>query len=184
MFWNANNTFGFDRIDWKRLSFTTTITTVSRYMKHYMWKLGVNPLVIPNGIPESSLDDVDTKASSRLVKSLDADLILAKIARWDPDKRWNAAFEAAARLKARGLRTVLLARGGIEHHGEEVLAQCPLSGSEGERHREQHRQPEGPARCHRRPGWSRRPEHQVQLLTGASPHNLPRFRCCPGQQRP
>jgi glycosyltransferase involved in cell wall biosynthesis len=121
MFWNANNTFGFDRIDWRRLAFTTTITTVSRYMKHFMWKLGVNPLVIPNGIPESSLDDVDTKASSRLRRSLDADLILAKIARWDPDKRWNAAFEAAARLKARGLRTVLLARGGIEHHGEEVL---------------------------------------------------------------
>ena len=121
MFWNANNTFGFDRIDWKRLAYTTTITTVSRYMKHFMWKLGVNPLVIPNGIPESSLDEVDTNASSRLSRSLNADLILAKIARWDPDKRWNAAFEAAARLKARGLRTVLLARGGIEHHGEEVL---------------------------------------------------------------
>ncbi len=121
MFWNANNTFGFDRIDWKRLAFTTTITTVSRYMKHYMWKLGVNPLVIPNGIPGSLLDDVDTKASSRLIRSLDADVVLAKVARWDPDKGWNAAFAAAARLKARGLRTVLLARGGIEHHGEEVL---------------------------------------------------------------
>jgi glycosyltransferase involved in cell wall biosynthesis len=121
MFWNANNTFGFDRIDWKRLAFTTTITTVSRYMKHFMWNLGVNPLVIPNGIPESSLNDVDTNASSRLSRSLNADLILAKVARWDPDKRWNAAFEAAARLKARGLSTVLLARGGIEHHGEEVL---------------------------------------------------------------
>jgi len=121
MFWNANNTFGFDRIDWKRLAFTTTITTVSRYMKHFMWKLGVNPLVIANGIPSSSLDDIDTNASSRLSRSLDADLILAKIARWDPDKRWNAAFAAAAGLKARGLRTVLLARGGIEHHGEEVL---------------------------------------------------------------
>ena len=121
MFWNANNTFGFDRIDWKRLAFTTTITTVSRYMKHYMWKLGVNPLVISNGIPESALDDVDTNVSSRLSRSLDADVILAKIARWDPDKRWNAAFAAAARLKDSGLRTVLLARGGIEHHGEEVL---------------------------------------------------------------
>jgi glycosyltransferase involved in cell wall biosynthesis len=121
MFWNANNTFGFDRIDWKRLAFTTTITTVSRYMKHFMWKLGVNPLVIANGIPASSFDDIDTSASSRLSRSLDADLILAKIARWDPDKRWNAALQAAAGLKARGLRTVLLARGGIEHHGEEVL---------------------------------------------------------------
>lgn len=121
MFWNANNTFGFDRINWRRLAYTTTITTVSRYMKHFMWDLGVNPLVIPNGIPESSLDDVDIDASSRLRSGLDADLILAKVARWDPDKRWNATFEAAARLKDRGLRTVLLARGGIEPHGEEVL---------------------------------------------------------------
>lgn len=121
MFWNANNTFGFDRIDWNRLAYTTTITTVSRYMKHFMWKLGVNPLVIANGIPASSLDDVDTDASNLLVKCLNADLILAKVARWDPDKRWNAALEAVAGLKARGLRAVLLARGGIERHGEEVL---------------------------------------------------------------
>jgi glycosyltransferase involved in cell wall biosynthesis len=31
------------------------------------------------------------------------------------------AIEAAARLKARGLKTILLARGGIEGYGEEVL---------------------------------------------------------------
>ncbi len=95
----------------------------------------MNPLVISNGIPESSLDDVDPKDSSRLSKSLDADLILAKVARWDPDKRWNAAFAAAARLKARGLRTVLLARGGIEHHGEEVLRNARSLGLRVKRHR-------------------------------------------------
>ncbi len=121
MFWNVNNTFGFDHINWKRLAYTTTITTVSRYMKHIMWRLGVNPLVIPNGIPESLLDEVDANASTRLSRSLNADLILAKVARWDPDKSWNSAVEATARLKARGMRTVLLARGGMEPHGEEVL---------------------------------------------------------------
>ena len=121
MFWNVNNTFGFEHINWKRLAYTTTITTVSRYMKHIMWRLGVNPLVIPNGIPGSLLDEVDANASTRLSRSLNADLILAKVARWDPDKSWNAAVEATARLKARGMRTVLLARGGMEPHGEEVL---------------------------------------------------------------
>ncbi len=121
MFWNANNTFGFERIDWKRLSNATTITTVSRYMKHVMWKQGVNPLVIPNGIPKSLLDDVDGNASANLKKHLNVDLLLSKVARWDPDKRWNAAVEATARLKARGMRTLLLARGGIEPHGEEVM---------------------------------------------------------------
>jgi len=121
MFWNANNVFGFDRIDWKRLSRETIITTVSRYMKHVMWKQGVNPLVIPNGIPRSLLEKVDGSACSSLSKYVNADLMLSKVARWDPDKRWNAAVEAIARLKARGIRTVLLARGGIEAHGQEVM---------------------------------------------------------------
>ena len=120
MFWNANNTFSFHRIDWGRLARATTITTVSRYMKHIMWGMGLNPLVIPNGIPRSLLGKVDEKAATRLKKGLNADLILSKVARWDPDKRWNMTVEAVAKLKARGIRTVLLARGGIEPYGEEV----------------------------------------------------------------
>lgn len=121
MFWNANNTFGFDRINWGRLSHTATLTTVSRYMKDIMQGMGLNPLVIPNGIPRSLLDEVDGDAAARLRKIVDADLILTKVARWDPDKRWNAAVEATARMKASGIRTVLLARGGMEPHGEEVM---------------------------------------------------------------
>jgi len=121
MFWNANNTFSFHRINWGRLAYTATITTVSRYMKHIMWGMGLNPLVIPNGIPKPLLGRVDENAVARLKKSLDADLILSKVARWDPDKRWNMAVEATARLKARGIKTMLLARGGIEPHGEEVM---------------------------------------------------------------
>jgi glycosyltransferase involved in cell wall biosynthesis len=121
MFWNANNTMSFDRINWGRLAYTTRITTVSRYMKHIMWRMGIDPLVIPNGIPNSLLSRVSSRAAERLRKSLDADLVLAKVARWDPDKRWNMAIEAVANLKARGKKTVLLARGGIEPHGEEVM---------------------------------------------------------------
>jgi glycosyltransferase involved in cell wall biosynthesis len=121
MFWNANNTMSFHRVDWKRLARTTTLTTVSRYMKHIMWGMGLNPLVIPNGIPRCLLGRLGTKLSDRLKRHLDADLILTKVARWDPDKRWNMAVESVARLKSRGMRTVLLARGGIEPHGEEVL---------------------------------------------------------------
>jgi glycosyltransferase involved in cell wall biosynthesis len=121
MFWNANNTFSFHRINWGRLAYATTITTVSRYMKHIMWRMGLNPLVIPNGIPKSLLNRVDTNAAAKLKRSLDADLILAKVARWDPDKRWNMAVEATAKLKARGIRTVLIARGGMEPHGKEVM---------------------------------------------------------------
>jgi len=121
IFWNANNTFGFDHINFKHLDEACTITTVSRYMKHIMWRSGLNPFVIPNGIPKSLLNRVDLSLASQLRKSLHADLVLAKIARWDPDKRWNMAIEATARLKARGLKTLLLARGGMEGYGDEIL---------------------------------------------------------------
>ena len=128
MFWNANNTFSFHRINWGRLNYTTTITTVSRYMKHIMWRIGVNPLVIPNGIPRESLQKVDDALAYKLRGALDADLVMCKVARWDPDKRWNMAVEAVARLKQRGIRTVLLARGGVEPHGKEVLRNARLLG--------------------------------------------------------
>jgi glycosyltransferase involved in cell wall biosynthesis len=67
------------------------------------------------------LSRVSSRAAERLRKSIDAELVLAKVARWDPDKRWNMAIEAMAHLKARGKKAVLLARGGIEPHGQEVL---------------------------------------------------------------
>ena len=121
MFWNANNTFGFDRINWGRLGYTTTITTVSRYMKQILWKLGVNPLVIPNGIPASLLGEVDECQVDRLRRSTGAGILLSKVARYHPDKRWNTAVEATGRLRARGKRAVLLARGGIEPYGGKVM---------------------------------------------------------------
>jgi len=121
MFWNANNTFSFDRIDWPRLARCATLTTVSRYMKQIMWGMGLNPLVIPNGIPRSLLEPVPEDLVAKLRAGLHADLVLSKVARWDPDKRWNMAVEAIAGLKERGYDAVLLARGGMESHGLEVL---------------------------------------------------------------
>ena len=130
LFWNANNTMSFNRIDWGRLNFTTRITTVSRYMKHIMWGMGLNPLVIPNGIPKRLLEPVDGDKVQQLRQclSIDGGTVLTKVARWDPDKRWNMAVESVARLKQRGLRTVLLARGGLEPHGVEVLGRARMLG--------------------------------------------------------
>ena len=121
LFWNTNNTFGFQQINWTRLANAATVTTVSKYMKQILLGMGLRTFVIPNGIPRSLLEGVDEGLVSRLRRGLDADLILSKVARWDPDKRWLMAVEATARLKASGLKTVLLARGGIEPHGGEVI---------------------------------------------------------------
>ncbi len=121
MFWNANNTFSFDRICWDRLTRCTTITTVSRYMKHLMWKMDLNPQVIPNGIPKSLLEKVDDDQAKSVQEALKADIILCKVARWDPDKGWHAAIEATMALKQRGVKATLVARGGIEPYGQHVM---------------------------------------------------------------
>jgi glycosyltransferase involved in cell wall biosynthesis len=126
LFWNANNIFSFNRIDWGKLNHTTTVTTVSRYMKHIMWGMGLNPLVIPNGIPKRLLKPVEEEKVQQLRRclSIDGGTVLAKVARWDPDKRWHMAVESVARLKQRGMKAVLLARGGMEPHGMEVLGRA------------------------------------------------------------
>ena len=68
LMWNCNSLMSLHRINWGRLNFTTTITTVSRYMKHRLWQYNVNPLVIPNGIPARNLDPVDAAQTPRSVR--------------------------------------------------------------------------------------------------------------------
>jgi glycosyltransferase involved in cell wall biosynthesis len=121
LLWNANNTMGFDRIDWPRLNFATTMTTVSRYMKHIMWSYGVDPLVIPNGIPTRALEAPSDESTDCIRQQLGDGPLLVKVARWDPDKRWKLALETVAQLKQADRPVRLLARGGMEAHGGEVM---------------------------------------------------------------
>jgi alpha-amylase len=124
LFWNANNTMSFDRVDWPRLRDAATLTTVSRYMKHLMWGVGVNPIVIPNGIPSRLLAPVEPDDVAALRESIDPRgdrIILFKVGRFDPAKRWLMAVEATARLKEWGHRACLVVSGGIESHRSEVL---------------------------------------------------------------
>ena len=128
MFWNANNTYGFNRIDLEGLSHEVTLTTVSKYMKHIMWGLGLDPLVIPNGIPRQLLRKVQDAPVAEARKALGADVILLKIARWHTDKRWDDAVEATAQLKDMGVRTLLVARGGNDQYGAQVMSCARMLG--------------------------------------------------------
>ena len=128
MLWNANNTFGFHRINWGALAFATTMTTVSRYMKFKMWESGQNPIVIPNGIPRSSIQDADPEAVAELRSAAAADHLCFKIGRFDPDKRWLMAISAAGYLKRHDQRVRLVMRGGREPHGGEVFAHAERQG--------------------------------------------------------
>ena len=126
--WNANNTFGFDRVDWKRLNRAAVVTAVSRYMRYRMWSLGLDPLVIPNGISEDALQLPEPRAVYAFRRNFRNRTVLGKVARWDPDKRWLLAVQTVAELRRRGKRPLLLARGGVEAHQSEVLATAAGAG--------------------------------------------------------
>jgi glycosyltransferase involved in cell wall biosynthesis len=131
LLWNANNTMGFEHVhDWQRLGFTTTITTVSRFMKQAMWARGVDPMVIPNGIPRRWLEPPDAGEVAAVRGRFERRTLLCKVARFDPDKRWHMAVAAVAELKRRGARPALVVKGGIEPHGAEVLAHAAGIGLE------------------------------------------------------
>jgi glycosyltransferase involved in cell wall biosynthesis len=126
--WNANNTFAFSRIDWSRLAKVAIITTVSRYMKYLMQGLGVNPLVIPNGLSADTLLAPERQAVSSFRALVQGRTVVSKVARWDPDKRWLLAIDTVGAMKRVGWQPLLIARGGIEPHGAEVLAAAATSG--------------------------------------------------------
>jgi glycosyltransferase involved in cell wall biosynthesis len=125
LMWNCNSLMSLHRINWGRLNYCATITTVSRYMKHRLWQYNVNPLVIPNGIPSRFLQTVDPASVAALRQIMQRGdperLFLFKIGRFDPDKRWMMAVEAVARLKYSGHPVSMVIRGGIEPHGGDVL---------------------------------------------------------------
>jgi glycosyltransferase involved in cell wall biosynthesis len=124
LFWNANNTFGFEQIPWDRVNRACTVTTVSRYMRQRMWPLGVDPIVIPNGLGPEAYSAPFSGHVQELRRRLEGRTVLAKVARWDPDKRWLNAVDITAEVRARGGRPLLIARGGMEAHGAEVLARA------------------------------------------------------------
>jgi glycosyltransferase involved in cell wall biosynthesis len=120
LLWNANNLFGFDRIAWSDLSHAAAITTVSRMMRLKMEPIGVPVLVIPNGLPPEAFAPPDRRLVAHLRSQLRGRLVLAKVARWDPDKAWLSAVRGTQALKEAGLRPLLIARGGAEAHGAQV----------------------------------------------------------------
>lgn len=128
LLWNANNTFGFEYVPWERLRTAATITTVSRFMRQEMWQHGVDALVIPNGIPTQALQPPDSRLVTAMEERFQGRLVLTKVARWDPDKRWLLAMDTVAELKRQERRPLLIARGGMEPHGRDVLAHAAATG--------------------------------------------------------
>ncbi|MDQ6933432.1 MAG: glycosyltransferase [Candidatus Eremiobacteraeota bacterium] len=127
--WNANNTYGFENIDWVALQSAATITTISKFMKFEMRSRGVNALVIPNGIPQRLLDGPPPEYVRRFHASLRGDPLLVKVGRFDPDKRWLQAIDALDHLHKQGRTARLVMRGnGNDAHGREVILRAKSLG--------------------------------------------------------
>jgi glycosyltransferase involved in cell wall biosynthesis len=121
LFWNANNVFGFERVDWNRMRSVALVTTVSRYMKQLMAAEGVEAVMLPNGLSPDAYLAPDRAAVTQLRKMFAGRIAITKMARWDPDKNWLGSIEIISHMKQLGLRPLLIARGGLERHGLEVL---------------------------------------------------------------
>jgi glycosyltransferase involved in cell wall biosynthesis len=119
LFWNANNVFGFEAIDFTRLAKATQLLTISRYMKERMKSLDLKTQVIGNGIPPRFWSRVDKSTGAEL-KEIFPDVLLTKIGRYHSDKRWLMAVESMKCLQEMGLSPTMLVRGGRESHGQVV----------------------------------------------------------------
>ncbi|MGH7641736.1 MAG: glycosyltransferase [Candidatus Dormibacteria bacterium] len=126
--WNANNQFGFERMDWVGLEQSAGITTISRHMRLLVGGFGVDPIVIPNGIPEEYLAPVDAVAVATLREAAGPSPVLLKVGRFHRDKRWVQAVRALGELRAAQVAVRLLARGGNEHYRQDVMAAARVAG--------------------------------------------------------
>jgi glycosyltransferase involved in cell wall biosynthesis len=121
LMWNANNTYGFEQIDWSALAAAAQITAVSKYMKLELARIGIAAMVIPNGIPASLPDTFDKDDVDVLQSAMQGYFALLKVGRYDPDKRWLQAVDAVGILKDEGNAVRLIVRGGKEQYREIVM---------------------------------------------------------------
>jgi glycosyltransferase involved in cell wall biosynthesis len=119
--WNANNQFGFEDMDWVGLEQAAAITTISRHMRLLVSGFGVDPIVIPNGIPAEYLAPVDEGAVATLRHAAGERQVLLKVGRFHRDKRWIQAVRALGELRAAGVPVRMLVRGGNERYQAEVM---------------------------------------------------------------
>jgi glycosyltransferase involved in cell wall biosynthesis len=124
IFWNANNTYGFERINFGALASAATITAVSKYMKFELALRGAQALVIPNGIPKRLLAGPREQDVAGFRRSLGGRPLLVKVGRFDPDKAWFSAVDAVANLRGEGWSPRLIVRGGGEGYAGEVFARA------------------------------------------------------------
>ena len=124
LIWNANGTYGWEKIDWNALREAAAITAVSKYMKGELSRIGVMALVIPNGIDIGLHDRADPRLLAEMKQALAGRPTLVKVGRFDPDKNWMQAIDALAELHAAGINARLVVRGRHNEYADQVFARA------------------------------------------------------------
>ena len=133
LIWNANNTYGWEHVDFPALRAAAAVTAVSKYMKFELSRYGVPSLVIPNGIQDRLLDGADPRLLAEMKQALAGRPTLVKVARFDPDKNWLQAVDALAELHAVGINARMIVRGGRDAYADVVFARAHERGLNVER---------------------------------------------------
>lgn len=133
LIWNANNTYGWEHVNFQALRAAAAVTAVSKYMKFELARYGVPSLVIPNGIQDRLLSGADPKLLAEMKQALGGRPTLVKVARFDPDKNWLQAVDALAELHAVGINARMIVRGGRDPYADVVFARAHERGLNVER---------------------------------------------------
>jgi glycosyltransferase involved in cell wall biosynthesis len=120
LFWNANNTYGFGRIDFPLLRRAASITTISRYMRMELAKVDVEAAILPNGIADRYLKPLPPSDVTAMRKAFGDRPTFVKVARFDVDKRWLWAIDAIATMRDAGMRPRFVMRGSRSPYAELV----------------------------------------------------------------
>jgi glycosyltransferase involved in cell wall biosynthesis len=128
MFWNANNTYGFGRVDFPLLRSVASITTISRYMRMELLKVDVEAAILPNGIADRWLRPIPPSDTAVLKKAFGERPTFVKVARFDRDKRWLWAIDATAAMRDAGMNPRLVMRGSRSDYADVVGARIRARG--------------------------------------------------------
>jgi len=128
IFWNANNTYGFGRVDFPILRRVASITTISRYMRMELAKVDVECAILPNGIADRWLAPVGPSDKLVLRNGFGERPTFVKVARFDRDKRWLWAVDAIAAMRDAGMRPRFIMRGSRSDYADVVGSRIRAQG--------------------------------------------------------
>ncbi len=106
LIWHMGHILNLGHVDLAAVARTSAITTVSRYLKHELWKHGQDPLILPPGVDDRHFDSApaDVQAGiSALAGS--RPLLFAPVL---PPTRSSAIYGALATLRNAGIRPLLV----------------------------------------------------------------------------